>query len=130
MTKKIQAIKFIAVAFLLLSNSFDVGGQTKKFVTRCGWLDNPTPSNFSLYDKEREWIISIQGNYQVEDFEVPDFKSQWIETNNSYGYGCACLQMTVDKETSRVLAIRKSFVKPLSVCQKDKALRKWKSVLE
>jgi len=127
---KMQAIKFIAIGFFALSNFFDASGQSKKFETRCGWLDNPTPSNYSLYDKDREWIISIQGGYQVEDFEAPDFKNQWIETNNSYGYGCACLQMTVDYETSRVLAIRKSSVRPLSACRKDKALRKWKSVLE
>jgi len=38
--------------------------------------------------------------------------------------------MTVDYETSRVLEVGKSSVKPLSVCRKDKALRKWKSVLE
>lgn len=130
MTKKILTIKFVAIALLLLSNSFVVSGQSKKFETRCGWFDNPTPSNFSLYDKDREWIIGVQGGYQVEDFEAPDFKNQWIEKNNSYGYGCACLQMTVDKETSRVLEIRKSYAKPLSLCRKDKALRKWKSVLE
>ena len=54
MNKKISTIKFIAVGLFLLSNSFDVGGQSRKFETRCGWLDNPTPSNYSLYDKDRE----------------------------------------------------------------------------
>ena len=127
---KILKISLMTILFALAFDLPDVSAQSKKFETRCGWLDNPTPSNFSLYDREREWIISVQGGYQVEDFAAPDFKSQWIETNNSYGYGCACLNMTVDKETSRVLAIIKSYVKPLSVCQKDNALKKWKSVLE
>lgn len=131
MNKKTWAIKFIAVGLIVLSNLFDASAQqSKKFETRCGWLSNPTPFNFSLYDRESEWIISVQSGYQVEGFEAPDFKDQWIDTNNSYGYGCACLNMTVDKETSRVLAIRKSSARPLSACQKDKALRKWKSVLE
>ena len=131
MTRKTSAIKFVAIGLVVLSNLFNASAQqSKKFETRCGWLDNPTPSNYSLYDKDREWIISVQGGYQVENFEAPDFKDQWIETNGSYGYGCACLQMTVDKKASRVLEVRKSIVKPLSACRKDKALEKWKSVLE
>ena len=117
-------IKFMAVSFILLSNIFAINGQSQKFKTRCGWYDNPTPANYSLYDKDREWIIGIQGGYQVEDFEAPAFGKQWVETNNSYGYGCACFQMTVDFETSRVLEIKKSSARPLSVCRKDKVLRK------
>ena len=127
---KILTIKFIAIGFFLLSNSLDASGQSKNFQTRCGWLDNPTPGNYSFYDKGGEWTIGVQGGYQVEDFEAPAFGKQWVNSpNGSYGYGCACFQMTVDKETSRVLQIRKSYAKPLSVCRKDKALRKWKLVL-
>lgn len=128
---KILKISLMTLLFVLMSGLPDVGAQSKKFQTRCGWFVNPTPSNYSLYDKDREWIISVQSGYQVEDFEAPDFKNQWIVTNTAdYGHGCACLQMSVDKETSRVFEIRKSSVKPLSVCRKDKALSKWKSVLE
>ena len=131
MTHKCLTIKFIAIGFFLLSGLLDASAQTRKFETRCGWLDNPTPSNYSLYDKDREWIISVHGGYHVEKFAAPAFGKQWIDYfGRSYGYGCACFQMTVDKETGRVLAIRKSYVKPLSVCRKDKALRKWKSELE
>lgn len=130
MSQKILTIKFIAIGFFLLSGLLDASGQTRKFETRCGWLSNPTPSNYSLYDKDREWIISIQSGYYVENFAALDFGKQWIDNvAGSYGYGCACFQMTADKETSRALEIRKSYVKPLSVCRKDKALRKWKSSL-
>lgn len=131
MTKKSLTIKSIAIGFFLLAGLLDAGGQIRKFETRCGWLVNPTPSNYSLYDKDREWIISVQSGYYVKDFSAPDFGKQWIDyVGRSYGYGCACLQMMADKETSRVLEIRKSYVKPLSVCCKDKALRKWKSTLQ
>jgi len=132
MTQNILIFKFIAIGFFLLSGVLDASGQTGKFETRCGWYDNPTPGNYWLSDKDTEWIIGIQGGYQLEDFSAPVFQAnQWVETpSGSYGYGCACFQMTVDKETSRVLEIKKSYVKPLSVCRKDKALRKWKSALE
>ena len=131
MSKIISTIKSMAIGAFLFSGVLDASGQTRKFSTRCGWLDNPTPANYSLYDKDREWIISVQGGYHVESFAAPAFGKQWIDYfGRSYGYGCACFQMKVDKETSRVLEIRKSYVKPLSVCRKDKTLRKWKSSLE
>ena len=116
----------ITVGFVLLSSLFNVSGQAKKSETRCGWFNNPTPANYSLYDKDSEWIIGVQGGYQIKDFDWPDFKKQWVPTNNSYGYGCACFQMTVDPETTRALAIKSSYARPLSACRKDKVLRrKW-----
>lgn len=125
---KLLKIKSIVIAFVLFSHLLTVDAQSEKSRTRCGWLDNPTPANYSLYDKDREWIIGVQGDYQVEDFEIPTFKrGQWVETpSGSYGFGCACFEMTVDEETSRVLVIRKSYARPLAACKKDKALRKWK----
>ena len=112
---------------------FDASAQqSKKFETRCGWLDNPTTATYSLSDKDRQWTIGVQGGYQVEDFDRPAFKrGQWISFfDGSYGYGCACFQMKVDYETSYVLEIRKSYARPLSACRKDKALRKWKDESE
>jgi len=35
------------------------------FETRCGWFDNPTPSNIWLYDREAEWTIGIRGGYVI-----------------------------------------------------------------
>jgi hypothetical protein len=32
---------------------------------RCGWFDNPSPSNASLYDKDGESTIAVQGGYQA-----------------------------------------------------------------
>ena len=133
MTKKIQAIKFIAIGFVLFSNLFDASAQqSKKFETRCGWLDNSSPGSYYLSDKDRQWTIREQGDREGVDFEIPAFKrGQWVKFfGGSYGYGCACLQMKVDYETSSVLEIRKSYSRPLSVCRKDKALRKWKDESE
>lgn len=121
----------LTIAFVLFLNlPIAMAQQTEKFKTRCGWLDNPTPANYSFYDRDGEWTIGVQGGYQVEDFEIPKFKrGQWVETpSGSYGFGCACFEMRVDTQTSRVLEIRKSWAKPLAACRKDKALRKWKDL--
>jgi hypothetical protein len=97
----------------------------EKSETRCGWFSNPTPANASLYDRDGEWIIGVQGGYQAEG-DWPDFSSkQWIETNVHYGYGCACVRVQVDGSTQKVIKIESSRPRPLSVCRRDKALRKW-----
>ena len=92
---------------------------------RCGWFSNPTPANASLYDRDDEWIISVQGGYQAEG-DWPEFSpKQWVETNGHYGYGCACLRVQVDHANKRVTKIESARARPLSVCRGDRALRKW-----
>lgn len=105
--------------------------EAAQFETRCGWFSNPTPANVSLYDRNAEWIIGVQGGHQVEgDWEWPAFKPrQWVSTNvGSYGYGCVCMRLRVDKETHRVLEIKSSSARPLSACRRDRSLRKWKDI--
>ncbi len=102
-----------------------------KFVTRCGWLDNPTPGNLSLYDRDDEWVIGVQGGHQVEgDWEMPDFTPrQWVGTNaGSYGYGCACLQLKADAGTHEVSAVKSARALPLETCRRDKSLERWKDM--
>jgi len=138
-----DVLKFrsIVVVFLILTTVAFVYGQRKKpkasavnqFETRCGWFDNPTPGNVWLYDRDGEWIIGLQGGYQVEDdWDFPAFKPrQWISTNTgSYGYGCACLRVRVDRETHQVLEIKSSRARPLVACRQDKLLKKWESMNE
>ena len=105
--------------------------EPAQFEMRCGWFSNPTPGNVWLYDRDGEWTIEVQGGYRVEgDWEWPNFAAgQWVKTNVHYGYGCACLRMRVDKETNRVLEIKTTRARPLSVCRQDKALKKWKGSL-
>jgi Protein of unknown function (DUF4087) len=93
--------------------------------TRCGWFSNPTPANASLYDREREWTIAVQGGYQAKG-DWPEFGSkQWIETNVHYGYGCACLKVRVDREKNEVIEIVSSRARPLATCRRDRSLRRW-----
>jgi hypothetical protein len=93
--------------------------------TRCGWFSNPTPANASLYDRDGEWIIGVQGGYQAEG-DWPTFgPKQWVETNVHYGYGCACLEVRVDREKHEVMKIEGSRARPLSVCRRDRLLKRW-----
>ena len=123
-------LNLLLATFLLLAISF-ANAQPRtppaleKSEMRCGWFSNPTPGNASLYDRDGEWIIGVQGGYQA-DGDWPDFSAkQWIETNVHYGYGCACLRVSVDRATEKVIKIESSKARPLSACRRDRALRKW-----
>jgi len=90
---------------------------------RCGWFDNPTPGNAWLHDRDGEWTIAIQGNYEAEG-DWPNFKdSQWVSVNRSYGYGCACIKATVNPKTRQIVSISSAKARPLSVCRKDRTLQ-------
>lgn len=94
-----------------------------KVENRCGWFSNPTPANMWLEDKDGEWLIGAQGGYQAEG-DTPEFDDdQWVKTNINYGYGCACLRVTVDRKEMRILKIVSATAKPLSACRNDKALK-------
>jgi hypothetical protein len=106
--------------------------EAQKLETRCGWFFNPTPSNVSLYDRDGEWIIGMQGGYQVKgEWDWPAFApEQWIKTNGDYGYGCVCMQMKVNHQTHEVSAIISSRAQLLEICRQDRSLKKWKSMFE
>jgi hypothetical protein len=140
MKKNIAKPILLVSCFLLLMAVVLVAGQSKRggesvvkrFETRCGWFSNPTPANIILYDRDDEWIIGAQGGYQVEgDWDWPDFEdSQWVKTNVNYGYGCACLQLRVNRQTKEVLEIKSARPRPLAACRRDPSLKKWKRYLD
>lgn len=120
----------LAAVCVSLMLTFVVSGQqASKFETRCGWFTNPTPANIWLQDRDAQWIIGMQGGYQIDgDWPWPEFKKgQWVRTNvANYGHGCACLVMRVNKETHEVLEIKSSRARPLSACRRDPGLKRWK----
>ena len=126
---KLKHSRLLLGTFLLFAIAF-VNAQPRtpalqKSELRCGWFSNPTPANASLYDRDGEWIIAVQGGHQAEG-DWPDFSAnQWIETNVHYGYGCACLRVSVDRATEKVIKIESAKARPLSACRRDRSLRKW-----
>lgn len=92
--------------------------------SRCGWVDNPTPGNWSLTDREGEWTIGAQGGFQAEGADlIPDLTGKnWVETNGSYGYGCACMTVETSRRSMRILEIQGVVQLPISKCRKDSGL--------
>ena len=78
---------------------------------RCGWLENPTPANWWLTDKDKSWVISTQGGYSIKDKywdNLPEIEDdEFVKTNIHYGYSCACLTVTTDAKKGRILKILK-----------------------
>lgn len=92
--------------------------------TRCGWWDNPSPGNVWLHDRDGEWEVATQGAHQAEG-DWPSFSArQQVRMNGSYGYGCACLRVTVNPKTRQVLKIFSAQTRPLAQCRVDAALGK------
>ena len=82
---------YVNAVFLLILFSIPLPAMATE--RRCGWLDNPTPGNFSLRDRGGEWVLGVQGGHEAHGFDsMPDITTAgWVETNGHYGYGCACL---------------------------------------
>lgn len=93
---------------------------------RCGWLSNPTPANWWLTDRDGEWTLGVQGGYQAPGMDdLPDMSTKgWVETNGSYGYGCACLTVTTDRKSGRVTRIFGGRSVPLKQCRADRRLKR------
>lgn len=91
---------------------------------RCGWLDNPTPANWWLTDRDGEWGISFQDGYQANGMEnIPDLSvGEYVETNGYYGYACACMDVTADRSTLKITNIYSVEQLPLAACHQDSAL--------
>ena len=91
---------------------------------RCGWLSNPTPGNYWLRDRQGEWLLSSQGGYHARGIDnMPDMTTRgWVETNGSYGYGCACMSVRTDRRNGRITQLYSARPVPLAQCQRDRSL--------
>ena len=117
------AVAVLALAPLLFSSAPVAAAASQRL---CGWVENPTPGNWTLTDKSSTWIIGVQGGHQAAG-DLPDFqkgKAYWVKTQpNGYGYGCGCMDAVVDASTKEVSLIANVRVKRLKVCRQDKALK-------
>ena len=112
----IAAIALLAFSLPALSHAAD---------NRCGWIENPTPGNLWLEDKDKVWTITSQGtDSEPEGMDlVPDISEHdYVKTNGSYGYACAC--MNVEKDGDETITRIFSFKQlKLAKCRNDKALK-------
>nr|WP_245297863.1 DUF4087 domain-containing protein [Methylobacterium radiotolerans] len=93
---------------------------------RCGWLQNPTPGNWWLIDKDAKWILREQGEFDPSGFDIiPDIsKRYFVKSNGNYGYTCACIGGEFDATEHRITEILSFEQRSVRICRKDHALKR------
>lgn len=117
--------RLLLTALLLLClPAVSTATESLPLETRCGWFDNPSPGNASLFDRDDEWVIAMQGEYEARG-EWPRFKrSEWVNSGNgSMGYGCACMKVRVARGSHKIIEIRSARAQALAICRRDKSLK-------
>lgn len=101
---------------------------------RCGWIQNPTPGNYWLDDRDGMWVLMTQGSDEeplgMENF--PDISTgDYVASNGNYGYTCGCIEAETersrdpqDSATGRITAIYGVKLLPLKKCLADRSLPK------
>ena len=114
----------LACATLFYYDAASANPEQERAKPRCGWFQNPTPGNAWLSDKDGEWVVGTQGGHQA-DGDWPDFNGKnWVKTNGSYGYGCACMVVVVNAKTKEIQRIVSSRVQSIKTCKNDPKLAK------
>lgn len=114
------------MSILLLTLAAASATATPPIERRCGWLHNPTPANWWLIDRDGQWVFSSQGRPSVAGWEdlASEPAREWVKTNGSYGYGCACATVRVDRKRGNVVEIRRLTPRPIKACRADRRLPK------
>jgi hypothetical protein len=91
--------------------------------TRCGWLENPTPGNYWLTDRDASWTLSTQGGEEAAGMDlIGDISAgDYVKTNGYYGYACACMDVATDG-VDRITEIASFRQLPIAKCSNDSAL--------
>ncbi|MFB8792015.1 MAG: DUF4087 domain-containing protein [Potamolinea sp.] len=116
----------LLISSALISGLFLFALPANAAETRCGWLQNPTPANWWLKDRDGTWTISVQGGYQARGMDnIPNIDNkEYVRTNINYGYGCACLRVSTDRNRMRITSIESGKPLPLRTCREDTSLPK------
>lgn len=122
----LMLIPALLIAAPAAAPAFDDQRRGPATERRCGWLDNPTPGNYWLTDRQGEWLLSAQGGYQAPGLDrVPDMTTRgWVETNGNYGYGCACMNVSTNARSRRITRVVSATPVPISQCRNDRRLRR------
>ena len=93
----------------------------KAVETRCGWLINPTPQNWYLWDGDAKWTLSTQGGFQARGMDnLPRLsEKESVTINRTHAYFCSCLEVETDRSQSRITLLKGGEQLPLSTCRED-----------
>ena len=90
---------------------------------RCGWIENPTPANWWLVDRDGRWTIMTQGGEETPGMEhIGDISAgDYRATNGNYGYACGCMEVDTDGQgaITRIYSFRQLAI---AKCENDPAL--------
>jgi hypothetical protein len=113
----------IKTLFIALALAATAGAASAEKL--CGWIENPTPGNWWLTDRDGSWILAAQGGAEAEGMDlIGDISAgDYVATNGNYGYGCACVDAEVDVGESRIVSISSFKQLPLKTCKRDTSLR-------
>lgn len=119
--------KIICFVFLTVVANSAAAQSTER---RCGWIDNPTPANWWIEDRDAAWLLFKQGDLSVSSngfLDLPAaasrFGEEWVNLNdfNGYGYGCGCVEgQFLDGIAVSIEAMEPL---PLARCEVDSALQ-------
>ena len=109
----------MALAFVTLSQAPSAHAADN----RCGWVDNPTPGNWTLTDADGQWIIMSQGGFEAGGMEnIGDISAgDYVATNGNYGHACGCMKVDTDGSgyVTQVYSFRQSSI---AKCENDGTL--------
>ena len=108
------------LAIALFCTAFGTSAHAAE--NRCGWLQNPTPGNYWLDDADGSWTIITQGGgSEPEGMDlIPDLsEGEYVQTNGSYGYACACMTVTTDDDEGRIVQIFSVRQLRIAKCRND-----------
>jgi Protein of unknown function (DUF4087) len=105
--------RLVIAAALLVASAHSAHAET-----RCGWVSKSGKSWY-LTDKQSVWVMRKTGEPRPPWLDnLPDLnEGGWREPEEGFGYGCGCLQVTVDKASRRVTDIVGGTSVPYSDCE-------------
>ena len=117
MTRSARLIAaFLTLAFPALAQAAE---------NRCGWIDNPTPGNWSLEDRDGSWPLHSQGSdEELEGMDlIPDISERdYVRTNGNYGYACGCMTVETDEDGETITRILGFKQLKIAQCRNDRTL--------
>lgn len=116
--------------YLLLSLSLLLSFNLNAKERRCGWLENPSPANLWLIDKDATWFISAQGRFNLDNesvdlvYDAIKNDQNFVRTNRNHGFSCACLTVDVNQDAKEIVKVYESTQLNLKRCLEDIAIIK------
>lgn len=117
----------VLAALVVTSFTLAMAAPTRAAENRCGWLDNPTPGNWWLEDRDGTWTLRTQGSEEEPEGMdlIPDISMRdYVRSNGNYGYACVCMSVEIDEDEeaiTRILSVRQL---KIAQCRNDRALPK------